>query len=177
MNIFLLDWDHERNAHYHVDRHVVKMILEYAQLLSTAHRVLDGVRQVIRTEKGRRKTIYRLAGESNNHFYSATHTNHPSAVWVRMSHTNYRYLHNLLVELCKEYTFRYGKVHKVQNSGLLYSLAEPPEKIRKYIMTPFSLAMPDEYKVNDPVESYRNYYRNAKTSLHSWKGRETPNWI
>lgn len=168
MNIFLLDEDPRKCAEYHVDKHVVKMILEYAQLLSTAHAILDN-------------NGIQLEG-----LYKPTHKNHPCAIWVRESYHNYQMLYKLLKELCNEYTFRYGKIHKT--SGLLDKLQYSPFNIPPVgCMTPPALAMPDEYKVEsakvtsaigvNAIESYRNYYRNDKIKLHKWSNRTIPEWL
>ena len=74
-----------------------------------------------------------------------------------------------------EYTFRYGKKHKCFE--MAYYLQSPPKNLEKYEWTPIPLCMPDEYKVDDPVESYRNYYKQGKKELHSWKKRQPPEWI
>ena len=97
MNIFYLDNDTRVCAEMHNDKHLVKMILEYAQLLSTAHRYLDGTPTVVRrVTTGRRHTQYILSNDLDGVLYSATHINHPSAVWVRQSDSNYMWLAELL---------------------------------------------------------------------------------
>jgi hypothetical protein len=177
MNIFALDHDVTKCAEYHVDRHAVKMILEYSQLLSTAHRILDGVQHQFLSDSGRRTTAWRLDDWRETKLYKATHINHPSAIWARSTSGNYSWLHNLLVAVCEEYSYRYGKVHKCESSGLVEALAELPKNIKHATMTPVLLAMPDQYKVPDPIESYRNYYRSGKQHLFSWKKREVPSWV
>lgn len=150
MNIFILDTDKTKCAQYHLDRHVVKMILEYAQLLSTAcrHTGLD-------------------VG------YRSTHINHPCSKWVRESKDNWLWLRDLSTELNREYTHRYGKSHK--SYDVIKSLPVPnlPDKG----LTKFALAMPDEYKVSDPVQSYRNYYNGGKVKIATWKNRNKPYWF
>lgn len=179
MNIFYLDEDPKTCARMHVDKHCVKMILEYAQLLSTAHRVLDGVLDIGFTATGRKKKIYRLDSHLDNILYSATHVNHPSAIWVRKNVQNYMWLCELLEELCAEYTYRYGKVHKVEASGLMITLKNNfPKNLPIGPFTEPTPAMPDEYKVSDnSIKSYHNYYLGAKTRMFSWKNREIPSWI
>lgn len=148
MNIFYLSHDVVICAQCHVDKHVVKMILEYAQLLSTAHVVLD----------------------NNQVGYKKTHVNHPCAIWVRQGIQNYMWLFRLFCALLDEYTYRYGKVHKT--SMLIEALSHPPENISLQRFFEPPQAMPDEYKVNkDSVSAYHNYYRYGKTHLHSWKRR------
>lgn len=156
MNIFYLDHDQTTNAQYHVDKHVVKMVLEYAQLLSTAHHILDRI--------------------TDPRFYKPTHINHPSAVWVRQSFSNYMWLAKMLRELCTEYTYRYGRIHKVESSGLMTLLYNPPAAIPFVKFTQPTPAMPDEFKTGDSVTSYRKYYSGAKQPLATWKNRPIPSW-
>jgi hypothetical protein len=177
MNIFYLDNDTATCAEMHNDKHVVKMILEYAQLLSTAHRVLDGVELNGLTASGRKKKFWSLGDSRDYTLYKATHINHPSAVWVRQNQQNYIWLSQLLYSLCKEYTYRYGKVHKVQREGLLEILFNWPMNIPMGEFTEPTPAMPDEVKIaGDSIKSYRNYYINNKAHLASWKKRSTPGW-
>jgi hypothetical protein len=187
MNIFYLDHDVRKCAEMHNDKHVVKMILEYAQLLSTAHRILDGVPTMGVSASGRKKTTYVLPDARDSILYSATHVHHPSAVWVRDGAFNYLWLHNLLEALCKEYTYRYEKIHKVESSGLMEALRELPNRIdQSYVFTGPTPAMPDDCKIYDEVAtdrytlnslaSYRNYYNKNKTHLAKWKKRPVPDW-
>lgn len=180
MNIFYLHNDVDVCAHMHVDKHVVKMILEYAQLLSTAHRILDGKLVEGVSKTGRKAKRWVLKNDNDERLmYKATHMNHPSAVWCRENSENYMWLAHLLEALCTEYTYRYGKVHKVQRDGLMDQLLrKTPKNIPAGEFTEPTPAMPDEYKVdNDSIESYHNYYRGSKTRMFSWKNRETPSWI
>jgi hypothetical protein len=101
MNIFYVHPDPVICAQQHVDKHVVKMILEYAQLLSTAHRVLDGSISVGVSDKGRKKTSYKLADDRDAVLYSATHLNHPSAKWARHSLANYQHRQCVLLNISK----------------------------------------------------------------------------
>jgi len=176
MNIFAIDKDPIQSAMWMVDKHVVKMILETAQLLSTAHRVLDGEQYIDKTKTGRNVKRWRLPDEREQHLYSATHVSHPSAVWCRASNNNYNWLYCHFLGLLAEYTHRYGKVHKCDSMSEW--LMRTPHNIRVFYLTPVTPAMPDEYKVpNDSVASYRNYYREAKKRMHKWTKREVPEWI
>lgn len=174
----MLDNNPKLSAQYHADKHVVKMIVEYAQLLSTAHRVLDGkpkkVSYVTKTGKKRTKTLYELDDKRFEALYSASHVNHPSAVWVRESYENYLWLHEMAVELCREYSVRYNKIHKTQS--VLSVLSFLPKKIPAITKTPLKLAMPEQYHNENPVEAYRTYYREEKQHLVSWKTR-IPFWF
>ena len=141
MNIFYLDPDVNTCAEMHNDKHCIKMILEYAQLLSTAHRVLDGTLSVGLSETGRKQTRYVLPDNRESKLYVATHINHPSAIWCRQSYANYVWLSKLLTELCREYTYRYGKVHKVELSGLeedcqaeCIAVRQRPDRIIDYLL-------------------------------------------
>lgn len=175
MNIFYLDRDVKTCAEYHNDKHVVKMILEYAQLLSTAHRMLDG-KEYIDASSGRRIKRWRLEDDAmENMLYKASHINHPSAIWVRQSNNNYNWLMCLFQELLQEYTHRYGKHHATER--LVYWLRKPPKNIPVGYLTQPTPAMPDEYKVQgDSLQSYRNYYLGAKKTMAKWKNRPVPDW-
>jgi len=183
MNIFYLSHDPIECAQYHVDSHCIKMILEYSQLLSTAHRVLDGQEVTVKSKTGRNVKRYVLPDERESILYSATHINHPSAVWCRQSDSNYIWLSKLLQACCKEYTYRYGKVHKCEESGLVKALFwNLPKNIPNGNFTGPTPAMPDECKVaGDALQSYHNYYVMNKQHLWSWKGkinsRKEPNWF
>ena len=163
----------------HNDKHVVKMILEYAQLLSTAHRVLDGVELIGLSDSGRKKKFWTLGDSRDYTLYKATHINHPSAVWVRQSAQNYMWLAEMLEVLCGEYTYRYGKVHKVERDGLMQLLKnEFPKNLPIAPFTEPTPAMPDDVKVSgDSIKSYRNYYINNKAHLANWKKRQVPEWF
>ena len=152
MNIFYLHTEPKLCAQYHVDKHVVKMILETAQLLSTAHWLTGG------------EGPYRM-----------THKNHPSTVWTRSTTANYKWLCKLGMELCKEYTHRYGKIHKTQQH--LEWLSRNIPNIPEGKFTPPTLAMPDVFMCDDNLVAYRKYYTYGKKHLHSWKKREQPKFI
>jgi len=176
MNIFYIDEDPVQAARWMVDKHVVKMILESAQLLSTAHRVLDGEMQVGLSKLGRKVKRWTLPDARDTIMYAATHMNHPSAVWCRESIENYNWLVEHFFALCEEYTYRYGKKHKCYDMG--YYLQSPPKNLQSYDWTPMPSAMADEYKISsDPLTNYRNYYKIGKAKMHNWKKREAPEWI
>ena len=167
MNIFFLDFDVKKCAEYHCDKHVVKMILETAQLLCGVHHMTPQVNP--------------LSGplsdplSSDKVPYKLSHKNHPCAIWSRESLTNYLYLCELGLELCKEYTYRYGKRHKSQEV-IEWCVTNKPNICDKGFTEP-PKAMPDEYKVKSVVESYRNYYMGAKSGFAVWKNREVPKWF
>lgn len=151
MNIFCTDLDPVQCAKDHCLVHQTKMILEYAQLLSTAHRVLDG-------DGG-------IQG-----IYSSTHENHPCAVWVRESDMNYLWLHEVAMVLCELYTDRTGKVHATQS--ILLALSELPKGIPSGDFTEPPICAPYGYRtIHDTVRAYRAYL-NHKFS--EWQARENP---
>jgi len=152
MNIFILDWDVKKCAVYHNDKHVVKMILETAQLLCGVHHVTET--------------------NIDNIPYKLSHKNHPCSIWARESITNYLWLCELGLELCKEYTYRYEKRHKSQDV-IEWCLFNKPNIEDKGFTEP-AKAMPDEYKVKSVVQSYRNYYNGEKVSFSKWKKRTPP---
>jgi hypothetical protein len=144
MNIFFLSRNPKEAAKLHCDKHVVKMIIETAQLLYSAHWVLNPA--------GLNENAYKLA-----------HRNHPCAIWVRRSLTNYLWLASLGWWLCKEYQYRYGeeKVHKTE-AHIVWLLHNPPKFIAFDFLTQPVLAMPDQYKQDDPILSYQTYYIESK---------------
>lgn len=152
MNIFFVDVDPQACAESHLDKHVIKMILEYAQILSTAHRVLDSSDDPV--------------------LYKATHVNHPSTKWARASKAHYAWLFGLFEACCAEYTRRYGKVHATQRR-LLDVLRSPPKNLAHHGWTNPPCAMPDEFKTGNCVASYRSYYA-SKARIASWKSPATP---
>jgi hypothetical protein len=186
MNIFYLERNAVECAQAHNNKHVVKMILEYAQILSTAHRVCDGEqytkkKYVLGSFPARWRNMKRWKLSDDYHdslLYQATHINHPSTIWARSSKENYIWLANLLISCCKEYTHRYDKTHKVEESGLCYVLLKNiPKNIVDVSFTEPAQAMPDKYKVsNDSITAYRNYYIGDKARMAVWKNRSTPEW-
>lgn len=147
MNIFVLDLDPYKAAQYHCDKHVVKMVLETAQILSTI----------------------------TGHGYRPTHLNHPCTVWARESTANFQWLYDLGLALGKEFYHRYRKRHK--SSFVIAEQWPPPKSVPSGPLTPFALAMPDEFKTEDPVESYRAYYRVGKEHILWYTRRELPEWL
>ena len=177
MNIFYIDKDPVQAAQWMVDKHVVKMILESAQLLCTAHRLLDGVETKGKSATGRNVKRWLLADAREPVLYSATHINHPSAVWCRQSVENYNWLADHMFALLHEYTHRYNKQHKIEGD-LSYMLQSPPHNLKEYDMTTMPSAMADEYKISDdPLVNYRNYYKIGKARMHKWTNRQPPEWI
>lgn len=176
MNVFYLDTNPKLAAQYHCDKHTVKMIIEYAQLMSTAHRVLDGYLYTDKTQNGRNIKRWRLHDERERHLYKASHVNHPSGIWCRASNENYFWLFELFVELCEQYTIRYGKVHKTQE--LMKYLIDPPKNIAHTGFTEPPPAMPEYCKIpKDSVASYRNYYNLEKKTFAKWKHNMIPDWF
>lgn len=155
MNIFILDNDIELCAQYHIDKHVVKMVLETTQLMNNVC-ILYNSRYI---------PVYRI-----------THKNHPCSLWAGKSLENFMWLSNLGLALCKEYTYRYGKIHKCQSIIEFLKNSDSVKYMKKIGLTPFEKCMPDQYKTNDAVESYRNYYKADKAYIAKWSKRSVPNW-
>ena len=160
MNIFYLSESPQESALMHNDKHCVKMILESAQMLCTAHRILDGDDKC-----------------DGMFMYKEAHKNHPSTIWARKNCYTYKWLFDLFEALCDEYTYRYGKLHAT-DLKLREVLRELPNKIpmiEEHLTEP-PQCMPDEYKSLDTIEAYRNYYMGEKSHFCSWKNRPTPTW-
>lgn len=152
MNIFVLDLEPRRCAQYHCDDHVKKMIIESTQMLSTANRMFG------------LKEGYKIA-----------FPNHRCNVWVRQSLDNWLWLRELTYFLNEEYRKRYNK--EINHKSWLVARKLSFPNIRRKGLTPFALAMPDKYKSNNAVYSYRRYYRNEKTHLLRYTNREIPFWL
>jgi hypothetical protein len=162
MNIFILNRDPTLAAQQQCDKHVVKMILESAQMLSTVHRLLDG-----------------NDWADANLLYRSTHKNHPCTVWTRESSTNYKWHYEHFLALCYEYTYRYGKTH-LSETKFINVLDKLPNNIPQGKMTPFKLAMakfPECIK-EDAVESYKLYYHTKLDNMSMvWTKRKQPEWF
>lgn len=159
MNVFFLDNNPIKCAQYHFDKHVVKMILEYTQILSTAKALLD-------------ENL--LSEEIKSQLWGPIRINHPSVIWGRQSAENYIWLYNLLCALLDEYTHRYNKQHTCERFREL--LKQPPQNIKTDSFTPPYLAMPEEYRQECAIASYRTYYQKGKSHLAKWTKREIPHW-
>ena len=165
MNIFYLDTDAKTCAQYHHDVHLRKMIVEYAQLLSTAHHELGVNSNIV------------------NDIYKPTHKNHPCAQWTRMHLNHYEFVFNLFSSCIDEFEFRFNKEHKTKK--LTPYLLLPPEQLfsSPFRSTKPPLCMPDQYKTDDPVESYRNFYNAEKQFdkngkfMANYTNRQPPDWI
>jgi len=184
MNIFYLDNNPEVCAKMHLDKHVVKMILEYAQLMSTAHRVLDGYEEIekryVHGSLPARWRNVRVWTHPDAYMHKglmkASHVSHPSNVWLRQSKANYLWLCQMWLWLMKEYTHRYGKHHACENR--VEYLMDAPKNIPNMPFTEPTPAMPDAYKVpGDSIKSYQNYYIHDKVRFAKWTRREVPQWF
>jgi hypothetical protein len=185
MNIFALHHKPRKAARWHADRHVVKMILETVQLLYTAHWVLW---YPALAEKGCRALLETLSAPpsiltapsllySSQRGYRPSHANHPCAVWARQTLGNYRWLVELGLELAREYTHRYGRVHACQ-VHVEWLKANEPQGIRRVPRrTPFACAMPEYIEGLTPIDRYQEYYRQEKQHLLQYTRRHLPHWL
>ena len=154
MNIFYLDEDIIKCAQFHNNRHVVKMITEHNQMLSTACHLL---------------------GFGSDEIYKCTHKNHPDAVWVRSSRDHFVYTLELTKQLAKEYTFRYGKIHA--GTRLFPYFENHIKDVPLCGWTDPPQCMPDECRTDSVVDAYRDYYCKHKSHIAKWKNREVPEWF
>ena len=143
MNIFYLDKCPDKAARLQYNKHVVKMILESAQMLCTAHHCYGDKYQV------------------ENVPYKQAHLNHPSTVWTRRSRSTYMWLYDHMMALGDEYTKRYGKTH-LSITKCKDFLAIPPRHIQGDDWCQPPQAMPDKYKDECSIKAYWNYYIGEK---------------
>ena len=156
MNIFFIDKCPIKSAQQLCDKHVVKMVLETAQMCSTAMHEWGFARHL-------------------KHVYKSAYKNHPMTVWVRDNEHNFAWAVNHGLEIGREYTRRYGKVHK--STAVLAEMDDGWVHDDYDAHTTPPQCMPDEFKCDDYVEAYREYYRKAKSHILQWTGRPTPDWI
>ena len=143
MNIFYLDKCPEKAAQLQYNKHVVKMILESAQMLCTAHH------------------CYGDKWQKENVPYKQAHLNHPSTVWTRRSKSTYMWLYDHMMALGNEYKIRYGKQHLSISKCSMF-LSKPPVHIQGEDFVQPPQAMPDEYKDPCSIQAYWNYYIGEK---------------
>ncbi len=180
MNLFILNRNPVIAAQDQCDKHVVKMIVESAQMLSTVHRMLDGIETKRPSKSGKTMAKYfELSDDREDVLYKAVHFNHPCTVWSRESMHNYRWHYKHFIALCDEYTYRYGKVHS-SDTKLREHLEQLPNNIPVTKMTEFKLAMKSnpECMLECPVESYRAFYHTKQHRFKmDWTKRKIPEWF
>jgi hypothetical protein len=188
MNIFYLSKNWKRAAGMHCDKHVCKMLIEYAQLMSTAHRVIDGTQYYSKTKNGHKiQRWLHPDPKLERELYKASHINHPSNIWIRENEEHYTWLFLMFSELSKEYTKRYSKKTLIKNFGGEFKVHKTWEKLGKILgFPPKNIAqkkwedppqcMPDSCKTDDVVEAYRQYYIKEKSNFAVWKYSGTPKW-
>ena len=181
MNIFYLDKDPIEAAKQSCDKHVVKMIVESAQMLSTAHRMIDGNLYTDKTKTGRKIKRWKHPNPNmEKTLYKACHTGHPSTVWVMESAYNYHWLYKHMMALNTEFKMRYGHILDHKTIQLLEgALMYPPRNISlNTIATDPPPAMPEYCKIKgDSVASYKKYYIYEKQRFATWKSPSTvPAW-
>lgn len=182
MNVFVLDQDPVIAAQLQCDKHIVKMIVESAQMLSTTHRMLDGIKVKKPSKSGKTMVNHYILPNHpyENILYKAVHFNHPCTVWTRESLENYEWHYRHFIALCDEYKFRYGKIH-LSDKILRNALKTPPKNIPKKGLTQFPLAMksnPECMFPQDPVKSYRMFYQTKQDRFSMvWTKRNVPLWF
>lgn len=158
MNIFALSEDPQEAAQMQCDKHVVKMVLESAQMLSTIH--------------------HQYSSRSRSFVYKPTHAKHPCTLWAGENAANYHWLYLHFNYLADEYTHRYGRYHKSWEKMRKLLDVRPSGIPWAREITPFARAMPDQYKLFDnPVDSYRMYYAVEKAPILQYTKREKPQWL
>lgn len=181
MNIFILDTDPKKSAEYHCDKHVVKMILESVQMLSTAHWIMllnNSGRSIADFKRMRdmKEYLYQVTNKKLQPPYKLTHPRHPCTIWTHQTKQNYLWHVDLCEALCKEYTRRYNKIHKSEQY-VLWFRNNLPLNIKDDVLQDFPICMKDEYKISkDPVVCYKFYYIKDKSRFAKWKYTSVPSW-
>jgi hypothetical protein len=183
LNLFILDKDPVKAAQMLCNKHAGgKMVVESAQMLSTAHRMLDGSMTRAPSKSG--KTMSKHWVHPDTHLdsilYKAVHMSHPCTVWTMVSNNNYTWHYIHFKALCEEYTYRYGKIHNTEKL-LGKALANLPRNIPVGYLTPQPLAMqsnPECMNPNDIVGSYRAFYQTKQDRFKMvWSKRPVPEWF
>ena len=188
MNIFILDKKLEKSIEYHIDRHIVKMPLEAAQMLSTTvaiDRFLGYVPRKLTSEETKflRQEVLKASAEGNWPYYKPTHVNHPCNIWARSDKTKFIYLYTYLIGLGAEKLHRYPNNPPHKSVGIMDGCYESVQHLPHWSKAGFALAMPDKYKCDDEVESYRKYYCAEKVydrsgnRMDNWTNRSKPEWF
>lgn len=205
MNMFIVHRDPTENVKLYCDVHLRKMIIEQAQLLSTAHRILDGVKGTIITYSKTKKEyikkpynhVLRHLGEDGHYpvLYLKSHDNHPNNIWIRKSVMNYRYGYDLFIAMLTEYEYRFNKKH--ESSKLKHDLKLSPRNLKSIPMTPFVYDKQYQYidDVTDAykkafIDKYRDWSDSNRELIHnlptpkrkrlvdiSWTKRDIPHFI
>jgi|TARA_R100000149_G_C5873167_1_gene136958 hypothetical protein len=178
MNIFALSKDPVESAQQMIDKHVVKMPTESCQMLHT-----NSLYFLFWNCHGREPSLKELKQfHKESHFsylMKPAMLNHPSTIWARQNKSNYMWLYNHALALCKEFTYRYGKTHGTEKRILDSFTFDYNEDE----LTPVSIAMADEYRLPPKkhswdfvIDSYRHYYLEGKWKFASWKNNRMPQW-
>lgn len=180
MNIFILSNCPQKSAEMLCDKHAAgKMAVESAQMLSTAHRILDGKLSHGPSKSGKRIVKKWVHPNLESVLYKAVHTAHPCTVWTMKTSENYLWHYKHFIALCSEYTHRYGKIH-ASYTLLSKVLRDAPQNITPGKLTPFALAMksnPECMFPEDPVRSYREFYKTKQNRFKMvWTSRSVPDW-
>ena len=180
MNIFILDNDPVQAAQLQCDKHIPKMVVESAQMLSTVHRMIDGAMERRPSKSGSMLQYFKLDDYREDILYKAVHMNHPCTVWSRENCSNYDWHYKHFIALCNEYTYRYGKIH-ASETKLATVLRNAPKKIKHTTSkSPFRLAMGSnpECMFEDAVKSYRAFYQTKQARFAmKWTKRKQPEWF
>ena len=178
MNIFYLDKDIDKCAEAHIDKHVTKMILEYAQLLCTALWINDSIGYYPNKLESEVLSIVKEYQNDNpvdkSIRYKGCFHNHPCAIWLRESYNNYEYLWTLTGALNDEAMFRGFKSHK---SWEVVKNLETPSNFKSIGLTKPAQAMLDEFKQEDSILAYRAYYQGPKADFATYTLRTPPSWF
>lgn len=188
MNTFVLSLDPKEAARFHCNKHVVKMILESAQMLCAAHwlHLLESKGKTLKDFKRIRDAqqwAYENTPQDLQPPWKMSHLRHPCTVWTAENISNYSWQLRLCQSLLEEYTVRYNKRHKTETEAK-WLAKNIPVNISNDYLTPFPVCMKEEYKVFkepgivDVVESYKNYYVKDKVRFAKWEPRSTtPEWF
>jgi hypothetical protein len=178
VNIFYLDNNPKLCAQMHADVHCNKMVAEYCQILSSAHRLIDG-RETVKTDnKGRETIVWQLPDNRDEILLAVSEPNQPINEWARANSGNYQWVFDLTQEVCNQFEQRNGKHHILVREGLLAALQSPPKNIQTGDFYVPPQALPDKFKIEgETIKAYRNFYKSKGEKLLKWRKSNAPDWL
>ncbi len=181
MNIFVLDENPIEAARMHCDKHCNKMIVEHAQMLTTAYYSTLGISRKKEIPEKQEFVNEMFRGwprrntDGTEWHYAITHVNHPCTIWTRESISNFNWLLDCTDALCSEFERRWKHPHSIKK--IVNWMRQNPPKLPLLGFTSFAQAMPECFRGVNPIEAYRKYYGMKTTYMKvEWRYTETPNW-
>ena len=182
MNIFVLDENPAIAAEMHCDKHVPKMIIEHTQMLAAAYYSTLGIsrkKEIAENQDSVNKLFRgfpRKKPDGSDWPYAITHVNHPCTIWTRTSMENWNWLIECTDALCTEFNKRWKHPHSIK--AIIDWMYLNPPSLPSINLTEFAVAMPDCFRTENPIESYKKYYAMKTSYMRvDWRYSQKPEWF